>query len=73
MARNHSYAGKPMLRSSRSRTRFSAMQKSGEFVHQPDLLRLRAEITATAHPERMEDVVADLVAAVRGSGRPKAR
>ena len=37
---------------------------SGELVHQPDLLRLHAEITAVAHPERMHEVVTDLVAAV---------
>jgi hypothetical protein len=37
---------------------------SGERVHQPDLLRLRAEITAAAHPDRMDEVVTDLVAAV---------
>jgi class 3 adenylate cyclase len=36
---------------------------SGERVHQPDLLRLRAEITASAHPDRMDHVVGDLVAA----------
>jgi class 3 adenylate cyclase len=37
---------------------------SGELVHQSDLLRLRAEITAVAHPERIEEVVTDLVDAV---------
>jgi hypothetical protein len=35
-----------------------------ELVHQPDLLRLRAEITTAAHPDRMAEVVKDLVAAV---------
>ena len=39
-------------------------QKSGEFVHQPHLLRLRAELTASVDPGRMDDVVADLRAAV---------
>ena len=39
-------------------------RSSGELVHQPDLLRLRAEINATAHPDRMIDVVTDLVMAV---------
>jgi hypothetical protein len=38
--------------------------KSGELVHEPNLLRLRAEITAVAYPERTEDVTADLLAAV---------
>ena len=37
---------------------------SGELVHRPDLLRRRAEITLAAHPERMDEVVRDLVAAV---------
>jgi class 3 adenylate cyclase len=37
---------------------------SGELVHQPDLLRLRAEITAAAHPERTDEAVGDLVAAI---------
>jgi class 3 adenylate cyclase len=44
-----------------------AMQQttaSGELVHQPDLLRLRAEITAQARPQKMDEVVADLVTAV---------
>jgi class 3 adenylate cyclase len=39
--------------------------KSGELVHEPNLLRLRAEITAVAHPERIEDVTADVLAAVQ--------
>ena len=65
MARNHAYAGNAHVALGTVEDALLAMQKSGEFVHQPDLLRLRAEITATAHPERMEDVVADLVAAVR--------
>ena len=37
---------------------------SGELVHRPDLLRRRAEITLAARPERMDEVVRDLVAAV---------
>ena len=37
---------------------------SGELVHQPDLLRLRAEIMAAAYPDRMAEAVKDLVAAV---------
>jgi hypothetical protein len=40
------------------------MQKQEEWIHQPDLLRLRAELTASAHPDRMDDVVDDLRAAV---------
>jgi tetratricopeptide (TPR) repeat protein len=40
------------------------VQKQGEWIQQPDLLRLRAELTASVHPERMDDVVDDLRAAV---------
>src|SRR5207244_3734970 len=40
------------------------VQKQGEWIHQPDLLRLRAELTATVRPGRMDDVVDDLRAAV---------
>jgi hypothetical protein len=38
--------------------------KSGELVHQPDLLRLRAEITAAGRPDEVDEVVSDLRAAV---------
>jgi len=38
--------------------------KSGELVHQPDLLRLRAEIIAAGRPDEVDEVVADLRAAV---------
>jgi hypothetical protein len=37
---------------------------SGELVHQPDLLRLRAEITGAAYPESMDEVVTDLLEAI---------
>jgi hypothetical protein len=37
---------------------------SGELVHQPELLRLRAEIAAGADPDRMDEVVRDLAAAI---------
>jgi hypothetical protein len=40
------------------------VQKQGEWTHQPYLLRLRAELTASVHPDRMDDVVDDLRAAV---------
>jgi len=64
VAQNHHFLGdaEPALRALAE-----AMDRtgtSGELVHQPDLLRLRAEITASAHPERMDEVVTDLVAAV---------
>ncbi|MEA2590400.1 MAG: hypothetical protein QOD62_231, partial [Actinomycetota bacterium] len=40
------------------------VQKQGEWIQQPDLLRLRAQLTASVHPDRMDDVVDDLRAAV---------
>ncbi|MCW3035699.1 MAG: putative CyaI3 adenylate/guanylate cyclase [Actinobacteria bacterium] len=40
------------------------VQKQGEWIQQPDLLRLRAELTASVHPDRMNDVVDDLRASV---------
>jgi hypothetical protein len=40
------------------------VQKQGEWIQQPDLLRLRAELTASVHSDRMDDVVDDLRAAV---------
>jgi hypothetical protein len=40
------------------------LQKQGEWIHQPYLLRLRAELTTSVHPDRMGDVVEDLRAAV---------
>ncbi len=64
VARNHHYLGDA---DRALRTLDDAMdltRSSGELVHQPDLLRLRAEITATARPDRMDEVVTDLVAAV---------
>ena len=76
VARNHSYTDNTPLALEAVGDALLVVQKSGECVHQPDLLRLRAEITAATHPERMEDVVADLVAAVRdrygpGLARPR--
>ncbi len=64
VARSHSYGGNPDGALERVGDALLGVQKSGEWVHQPDLLRLRAAITATAHPERMDEVVADLRAAV---------
>jgi class 3 adenylate cyclase len=64
VAQNHHFLGNadPALRAVEEALDRSGT--SGERVHQPDLLRLRAEITAAAHPDRMEEVVTDLVAAV---------
>ena len=64
VARSHSYAGNLDRALERVGDALLGVQKSGEWVHQPDLLRLRAEITAATHPERMDDVAADLTAAV---------
>ncbi|GAC1363810.1 MAG: AAA family ATPase [Actinomycetota bacterium] len=41
------------------------MQKLGEMVLEPDLLRMRARFTAQLAPERMDEVVSDLETAVR--------
>lgn len=64
IAQNHHYLGNadPALRAVEE-----AMERtvtSGERVHQPDLLRLRAEITTVAYPDRADEAVKDLVAAV---------
>jgi tetratricopeptide (TPR) repeat protein len=40
------------------------LHKQGEWIHQPYLLRLRAELTASVRPDRMNEVVHDLRAAV---------
>ena len=64
VAQNHHFLGDADLA---LRALDEAMDRtgvSGELVHQPDLLRLRAEITAAAHPDQMDEVVNDLVAAV---------
>ena len=64
VAQNHHYLGNagPALQAIDEALERSA--SSGELVHQPDLLRLRAEIMAAAHPDRMDEVARDLVAAV---------
>ena len=64
VARNHHYLGDADQSLRTLEEAIDLTRTSGELVHQPDLLRLRAEITAIAHPERMDEVVADLVAAV---------
>ncbi len=64
VAQNHHYLGDadPALKSLDEALERSA--SSGELVHQPDLLRLRAEIICAAYPERMDEAAADLEAAV---------
>ena len=64
VARNHFYLGDADLALRTLEDALDQSRTSGELVHQPDLLRLRAEITAATHPDRMDEVVADLVAAV---------
>ena len=64
VARHHSYAGSPDRALAAVEEALDGVARSGEWVHQPDLLRLRAEITACAHPERMESAVADLIEAI---------
>ena len=64
VAQNHHFRGDagPALRALDEAMDRTAT--SGELVHQPDLLRLRAEIMTAAHPDRMDEVVEDLVAAM---------
>jgi tetratricopeptide (TPR) repeat protein len=64
VARNHHYLGDADQALRTLEEAIDLTRTSGELVHQPDLLRLRAEITASAHPERMDEVVTDLVDAV---------
>ena len=64
VARNHAYVGDLDQALARLDDAFVGVEVSGERVHLPDLLRLRAELTAAAHPERTGAVVADLLAAI---------
>jgi hypothetical protein len=64
VARNHHYLGDADRALASLEEAMERTMTSGELVHQPDLLRLRAEITTAAHPDRMHQVVADLEAAV---------
>ena len=64
VALNHYYLGDADPALSALDEAMDRTTTSGELVHQPDLLRLRAEITAAVHPDRIDDVVRDLVAAI---------
>ncbi len=64
VARNHAYLGDYKRALEQVNEALLAVAKSGEWVHHPDLLRVRAEITAAAFPARLEDAVHDLLAAV---------
>jgi class 3 adenylate cyclase len=64
VARNHLYLGNAEQALTQLDDALKQTRTSGELVHQPDLLRLRAEITGQARPEKMDEVVTDLVSAV---------
>ena len=64
LARNRYYLGESARALEVLEDAMEQTRTSGELVHLPDLLRLRAEITTSAFPERMDKVVADLVAAI---------
>ncbi len=64
VARNHAYNGDVDQALVRLSEAFVGVDRSGERVHLPDLLRLRAELTAAGHPDRTDAVVADLLAAI---------
>ena len=62
VAQNHHYLGDADRALRALEDAMDQTVTSGELVHQPDLLRLRAEINAAAHPDRTDE-------AVDGSGR----
>jgi class 3 adenylate cyclase len=64
VALNHHYLGDADSALRSIDEALATTMTSGELVHRPDLLRRRAEITLAAHPDRMDEVVRDLVAAV---------
>ncbi len=64
VAQNHHYLGNANAALEALDEALERSVSSGELVHQPDLLRLRAEIMAAAYPERMAEAVKDLEAAV---------
>jgi hypothetical protein len=64
VARNHAYLGDYDRALERVNDALLAVEKSGEWVHQPDLLRVRAEIIVAAFPTRVDDAAQDLLAAV---------
>jgi hypothetical protein len=64
MARNHAYLGDLDAALDKVGEALARVQKSGEMVHQPDLLSLRASLTLAAHPQQSEEIVLDLKAAV---------
>lgn len=63
-ARSHGVGGDPKLALDEINEGFNRVEKSGERIHEPYLRIARAQMTARAFPDRMDDVVADLRAAV---------
>lgn len=63
VARNHHYGSNSDLALEVLESAMAQTTSSMELLHQPDLLRLRAEISSD-DPQRREEAVADLVAAV---------
>ncbi len=64
VARNHLYLDEPERALAAATDALAAAHASGELVHLPDLLRLRAEIFTTSFPDRLADAASDLVAAL---------
>jgi class 3 adenylate cyclase/tetratricopeptide (TPR) repeat protein len=64
VARNHHYLGEGERALEEIEKAMEQARSSGELIHLPDLLRLRAEVTAIVHPGRVAEVTDDLVAAV---------
>jgi class 3 adenylate cyclase len=64
VAQNHHYLGNADPALHALDEAMEQCESSGELVHQPDLLRLRAEIMTAAYPDRMDEAARDLVAAV---------
>lgn len=63
-ARNHAARGDLKRALDEVDEGFERVEKSGERVHEPYLLILRAELVAQAFPDRTDEVIADLRAAV---------
>ncbi len=64
VAQNHYFLGHADLALRVLEDAMEQTRTSGELVHQPDLLRLRAEVLTSAHPGRTHEAVRDLVDAI---------
>ncbi|MGZ6976562.1 MAG: AAA family ATPase [Acidimicrobiia bacterium] len=70
VARNYLYLDEPERALSAATDALGAAETSGELVHVPDLLRLRAEILTTAFPDRLDEAATLLVTALEvGAGQ----